>query len=489
MRTKLIKEIENLEKRSRVHSDTPAILPPGAIRRLSGFGMALRADGFVFNPESEEEILDLFALARASGRQVVLRGAARSYGDAAIGNECIILDTGRFRQVLQWDEFTGVLDAGPRFTLEDIWRLILPSGWWLPVVSGTTRTSIGGALAMNIHGKNNFTRGPIGEHVQEIDVLFTTGEKRTLTPKDDLFFAVIGGLGLLGVITRIKLQMKPVSSGYVRQEAVSCANWNEQFAAFDRFEGKAEYVVSWIDCFGSGAAEGRGILHAAWHKDEAPGTSSLKLDHQHLPPKIMGIFPKSQVWRILKQFNNRTGMRFINAVKHGLGKHREHGHVAELSLAKYNFLLDYVPGWERAYLPGGLIQCQYFVPREYARDVFSAIIRMQQEAKMESYLAVMKRHRPDKFLLSHAVDGYSLALDFKVTAANRGALWELARRMNEFALGHGGRFYFAKDATLTADQAHAFLGDGLKRFNELKKRLDPDDLLTSDLAKRLSLIA
>lgn len=464
----------------------PAI-PSDRIRGLSGFGMALRSDGYVYTPRTPEEIAEVFALARSTDRQVVLRGAARSYGDASIGRECLVMDLTSMNRILSFDAKTGIVEVEPGVTLADIWRRTLPEGWWLPVVSGTMKTTVGGALAMNIHGKNNFLRGPLGEHVVELDIALPNRELRTVTPADELFYAIISGLGLLGVITRAKIALKRVLSGNVQVEAISCANWDEQFAAFEKFEGKREYVVSWIDCFARGTHEGRGILHAASHV-ETEDRHSLQVSSQDLPPKIMGFFPKSSVWRVLKLMNNSFGMKGVNAAKHQAGIRTEHGKTYTQSLAKYNFLLDYVPGWEKAYLPGGLIQCQYFVPLEEAKRTFHDLVAIQQAERLESFLAVMKRHRPDKFLLSHAVDGYSLALDFKVTAANRTRLFEMSRRMNDLALSRGGRFYFAKDSALTPPQAAEFLGDALTRFREIKAELDPEGLLTSDLAKRLKLV-
>ena len=75
---------------------------------------------------------------------------------------------------------------------------------------------------------------------------------------------------------------------------------------------------------------------------------------------------------------------------------------------------------------------------------------------LPSYLAVMKRHRPDKFLMTHSLDGYSLALDFKVNDKNRAKLWSLAQQMNRRVLEAGGRFYFAKDSTLTPEMHASF---------------------------------
>ena len=464
-----------------------ALLPLENIRRLTGFGRASASDGYVFEAFSATDVEEVLKLARETERQVTLRAAARSYGDAATGAECIILDLSQFNRILAFDQAQGIIEVEPGATLEQIWQYALPTGWWLPVVSGTTKTTLGGALAMNIHGKNNFLRGPLGEHVTTLEVLTPAGETWILSPGDELFNAVISSAGLLGIIMRVKLQLKRITSGDIWVEAVSCRHWDDQFQAFKRFEGKREYVVSWIDCFVSGATAGRGILHAARHEEEAPGAESLQLGHQALPTTFFGVFPKSSMWRFLKIFNNRAGMRLVNFAKHQSGKMFEHGKSSRQSLAAYNFLLDYAPGWERAYLPGGLIQCQFFIPRENARDAFEHLVNMQQEAKLESFLAVMKRHRPDNFLFSHAVDGYSLALDFKVTEAGRERLWDLAKRMQDYALGQGGRFYFAKDSTLTAEQAARFLGPDLAKCRELKGKHDPENLLTSDLARRLKI--
>lgn len=462
-------------------------LPLARMARLSGYGMTSAADSFLYRPSTVNEIKAVFEIARQAGRKVVLRGAGRSYGDAAIGAECVALDVSRMDGVISWDPALGILEAGPGLTIEGIWRHCLEDGWWPPVVSGTMFPTLAGALAMNIHGKNNFRVGTFGEHVMEIDVVRPRGDLVTLTKNDPDFYAVIGGLGLLGVISRVKLQLKKVTCGDLRVLPVSCRDWEEQFRAFDEFEGTADYMVTWIDCFARGKHAGRGDFHAAWyphHEDPR----SLRPEHQDLPDAILGIWPKSTVWRVLKMFNRRSGMRFMNWAKHVAGHLGDRKEMTQ-SLVAFSFLLDYVPNWRWAYLPGGFIQYQSFVPREHAKRVFAEQVRMQQEAKLESFLGVMKRHRPDPFLLSHAVDGYSLALDFKVTKGNWPRLVDLCHRMNDLVLDAGGRFYLAKDSTLRPEDARRYLGnEALTRFNSLKDEWDPGNMLTSTLAERLQLL-
>ena len=73
--------------------------------------------------------------------------------------------------------------------------MTIADGWWPPVVTGTMEPTIGGALAMNVHGKNNWCRGTMGEHCLELDLTVPGGGSRTISPdrERDLFHAVIGG--------------------------------------------------------------------------------------------------------------------------------------------------------------------------------------------------------------------------------------------------------------------------------------------------------
>ena len=113
--------------------------------------------------------------------------------------------------IIEWDPATGSY-CEPGVTLEQFWQKVLPDGWWPPVVSGTMTTTLGGCLAANIHGKNNFKMGPIGEHVVEFTAVLPTGAEVTCSPKKngDLFYAMISGLGMLGIFTSITMQMKHV---------------------------------------------------------------------------------------------------------------------------------------------------------------------------------------------------------------------------------------------------------------------------------------
>jgi FAD/FMN-containing dehydrogenase len=117
--------------------------------------------------------------------------------------------------------------------------------------------------------------------------------------------------------------------------------------------------------------------------------------------------------------------------------------------------------------------------------VFRALLELTQARGMPTWLAVMKRHRPDPFLMTHGLDGFSLAMDFPVTTRNRAALWAMCHELDALVVAAGGRFYFAKDATVEpASVAAAFAPAALATFARLRRELDPDGLLATDLYER-----
>ncbi len=471
-------------------TSTGAPWPVDRLTRLENFGHSLAGPAYLYRPSQPEQIIELFEQARGSGFKIALRGASRSYGDAALNSGGVMLDCTRMNRILNWDPASGVIEVEPGVTIQQLWQYTLEDGWWPPVVPGTMAPTLGGCLGMNIHGKNNYQAGTIGEHVLAFTALLPNGETVTCSPQEnaELFYALIGGLGMLGVFTSIRLQLKRVFAGDLWVRAWAVPNLERMLADIEVSKGTDDYIVGWVDTTAGGEGLGRGQLHSADYlspEEEPYPARSLNVAYQTLPDTIMGVLPKSMTWKFMRPFMNNLGLWGVNTAKYWASRTIGHDKRTRQSFAAFNFLLDYVPNWELAYGTGGLIQYQSFVPAESAQAVFLEMLRLSQERRLPSFLGVVKRHRSDPFLLTHAVDGFSLALDFRLTRRNRRAVADLAQAFNELVLAAGGRFYFAKDSTLTPAHVKRFLGaETISTFLALKRRVDPLDLLQSDLYRR-----
>ena len=451
---------------------------------LENFGHSMSAPSYRFSPKTSEEIYEAFQLAKKTGLTVTLRGAGRSYNDAALNGGGIVLDLTGMNQIVEWDASSGLVRCEAGVTLEQLWQKVLPDGWWPPVVSGTMTTTLGGCLGANIHGKNNFRMGTIGEHITEFTATLPTGAEIICSPKKnaDLFYSMISGLGMLGVFTSVTLQMKPVYSGLVEVHAWPTRTLEEQLHSLEDGAPKFDYIVGWLDAI----TIGHGQIHAAnyLHGDEDPDPQkTMQVDYQTLPSRMFGVMPKSLLHYFMTSFMNNLGTWGINTAKYITSLRR---HIFRQPHAAFHFLLDYVPNWELSYGRNGLIQYQSFLPKESALLTWTKMLATAKKRGLPPYLGVTKRHRPDKFLLTHAVDGFSLALDFKVTDRNRARLSEMLQEFDQVVLDAGGRFYFAKNSETSLETTRAFLGEeAVERFKKLKKRTDPHGLLESDLYRRI----
>jgi len=467
-----------------------ASLPMDRLERVWAWGRADSAMSWVWRPTTVDGVRDVLALAASRGLGVGLRGAGCSYGDASLNAEGISLDLSRMTRVLDWNPATGVIRVEPGVTMRQLWQYVLEDGWWPPVVTGTMAITLGGAAGMNVHGKNAWKLGPIGDHLRSVDLLLASGEvvRCSRDERPDLFHAAIGGFGMLGCFTSLELQLERVHSGLIEIEAIPARGVREMLEVFDEHLATADYLVGWVDTLARDHRLGRGLVHAAHHLPagaDRRAAQTLRPELQELPSTLFGVVPKSLMWRFMRPLTNDAGVHLVNAAKYHLSARQGRFRYRQ-SHVGFHFLLDYVPDWKRAYGPGGLIQFQAFVPAAAAQATYTELLDRSHRAGVVPYLGVLKRHRPDPFWMTHGLDGWSLAMDFRVTRATRGALWRHCSELARVVTAAGGRFYYAKDSTLAPDDLGAYFDEErVRRFLALKRRLDPETRWQTNLWRRV----
>ena len=87
-------------------------------------------------------------------------------------------------------------------------------------------------------------------------------------------------------------------------------------------------------------------------------------------------------------------------------------------------------------------------------------------------------------MLSYLYPGHTLAVDLPFTGDD---LRQVAAKLDQILLRHGGRLYLAKD-TLTNAETFAQMYPRLEEFKALKRCIDPQQRFVSSQARRLGIV-
>jgi decaprenylphospho-beta-D-ribofuranose 2-oxidase len=410
----------------------------------------------------------------AEKKELIVRGNGRSYGDASLNDH--IISCLSFNKFIDFDKANGIIEVQAGVLLDDILKVTVPAGWFLPVTPGTKFITIAGAVASDVHGKNHHIDGSFSNHIIGITIMLADGQVISCSPNHnaDLFWATCGGMGLTGPILSVKFSLKPIKSSFIAKTTIKAESLDEILALFDE-SSAATYSVAWIDCLKGGKHFGRSLLMTGEHYDNHDEKIALKKPYKlHSDPHLS--IPFNFPGFVL----NKNSIKLFNMVFYHklLAKSKQ-------TIDHYDsffYPLDAILSWNRMYGKRGFAQYQFVVPIE-ARKGLEVILRKIQERGMGSFLAVLKVFGEQRDLISFPMKGYTLALDFAINDK----LFAFLDELDQIVLDFGGRIYMSKDSRMKKD----VFWQGYPRaqeFVEIVKKYNPHGKINSMLSKRLEIL-
>ena len=447
-------------------------------KSLSGWGRTNPVSSQVVQPSSIEQLQEL--IRGAPPRSLIARGLGRSYGDAAQLKDGTVIELPAFDRI-DLDPASGTVTAGAGVSLDQILRVIVPAGFFLPVTPGTRNVTVGGAIAADVHGKNHHVDGSFGNHVQRLLLVDGSGMLRELTPSGrgsieeaEFFWATVGGMGLTGVIVEATFSLIPITSSLISVDTTRYRDLESLMAAMVEADAKYRYSVAWVDSLDP---KGRGVLTCGDHAPAEALPPNLQADPLHYDPKALASAPPFLPGGLLNKFTVRA---FNEAWYRKAPKHRE-GELQEI--APFFHPLDGVQDWNRIYGPAGFLQYQFAVPNEAAHLVPRAL-EVLREVGAPSFLTVLKRFgHSNPAPLSFPIPGWTLAAD--VPAAVPGLL-EVLDQLDEEVAAAAGRLYLAKDSRQNP-QSFSKTYSKLPQWKSWLLHANNDPVFLSSLSFRLGL--
>jgi FAD/FMN-containing dehydrogenase len=169
----------------------------------------------IIRPLSANDLRATILTAKAEGKAVSIAGGRHSMGGQQFGTGTILLDMTGMSHVLNLDSERGIVDVEAGIEWPELLDYLsrVQAGrdkqWGImQKQTGADRLSIGGALASNVHGRGLKFR-PIIDQVDSFTLMDSSGSIRRCSRQEnsDLFRLVIGGYGLFGIVTSVRLRL------------------------------------------------------------------------------------------------------------------------------------------------------------------------------------------------------------------------------------------------------------------------------------------
>jgi len=456
---------------------------------------SIRTRSLVARPKTIEECREALQYCRDNGLTVCARGAGRGYGDLALNDGQALIDMKLMNRIIEFDEQNSQIRVEAGVRLIDIYRAVHHRRLVLAASPTESHSSVAGAICANVNGKDAWRNGSFAHQVVSLTLLLANGETLFIDRDHRLFNAVVGGIGMLGIITEATLQLRPVKSPFVEINRIPAANVHELLDTMARIEQSHDAAVVWMDVYAKGANAGRSVVHAAkWieHDDtEAERQEYLAAGYERLERhRRFGLALHETFGPLLSLllYAQRPLLYVFNHLYYAMGRllaWMDKASNTELFL-RFSFEASFtVPPAHLVCGPRGYT-VQLTFPRNEAREAIIELFEICRSSPCPPITTILRAHKRDDCLLSFSEDGYSLNFEFHPKKRHEAASRAAVDRLIGATARRGGKIHLAKDQVLTAEQFHRIY-PRYTELLELKRELDPESLFTSDMARRVGL--
>jgi alditol oxidase len=378
----------------------------------------------VHRPATLEQLCEII---RSASR---IRALGSRHTFSAIGDSDELISLAELPQDVVIDR--GSVSVPAAMAYGELAEVLLGEQLALANLASLPHISVAGAVATATHGSGD-RNGNLATSVSELEFATSEGELMTARRGAPGFDGIVVGLGAIGVVTRVVLDVEPAFD--VRQRVFERLRWDALFEHFDELTASG-YSVSVFTLWGEEAGQ-------VWIKARS-GDS--------LPDELFGAVAA------VADVNPIAGIDPINATP-------QLGVPGPWSERLPHFRMGFQPG------SGAEIQSEYIVARRHAVPVIEAMRRISATVRPLLLVSEIRTIAADNLWMSPEYDRDSVAIHFTLKRepeAVDAALVEVERALAPFqARAHWGKRFLMQAAEVRS------LYPRLDDFASLVAGLDP----------------
>lgn len=433
----------------------------------------------IVRPTSTEEVQQVVKLAREENRSISVAAARHAMGGQQFGTDTILIDATGLTRVHDFNPETGEIEVGAGTDWPSLFDALArlqdnqDFRWGIrQKQTGADRLSMGGALAANIHGRGLGSK-PFVNDVAAFTIVNANGEEIRCSREEnaDLFRLAIGGYGMFGVVTSVRLRL----ARRRKLERIVEVIWTEKL--MERFQSRID----------------QGFAYGDWQYATDPATDVLLrgvfscyrpiADDAPVPEEKEHLDEREWLGLILLGHKDRAAA-FERYAAHYMSTTGQHYWSDDQQRSLY--IEDYHAKLRESLGPqadGSEMITEIYVPRPILES-FLGVVRgdMAQNDMNLVYGTIRLIEQDDETVLAWARKPWACVifnLHVDHTEAGLKKAQDDFRRLIDRAIEYQGSYYLTYHRWATKDQVIA-CHPRMKEFLEAKKAHDPDEVFQSD---------
>ena len=380
-------------------------------------------------PSTIEHVQEIIANARC----VRVLGSRHSFNDIADAPELITLEAMPMYTVVDHEANTVSFNAAMKYG--ELVKTLNAEGVALHNLASLPHISVAGAVATATHGSGQ-TNGNLATAVVGLQLVTSGGEILEASRGEPDFDGLVVGLGALGAVTRVTLDMEPAYE--VRQRVFEDLSWEALFEHFDEITS-CGYSVSIFTRWGEN-------IDQVWVK------SRVTDEPERIEDELFGAVPAAV---------DRHPILGLDASS------------CTPQLGRPGPWSDRLPHFRMGYMPssGEELQSEYLFPRRHAVEAIEAVRTLADKIRPILQVSEVRAVAADRLWMSMSYGEDTVGIHFTWKPepdAVEDILTQLEGALAPFeARPHWGKLFSADAAAL------APLYERLPDFVRLVERLDP----------------
>ena len=444
----------------------------------------LSAKSFVCTPQNYDEILGCIDYAKNNSLKICVAGSRQSFSNVCLIKENISIDIRKLNNILNFDEENQEVTVQSGILTADLLIFLLSKGFILNGLTGSLQNTIAGEIASDVNGKDSWKNGNFGENVVGLKLITASGNILNIQKNEDpdTLNAVIGGLGLTGVIIEVTLKICCVSSLILRTQSIKVQNINELTEAmFSATKTEIDFAYCWTDPFAPRDFLGRGFCEvAAFDNADEKLTAREMLKGFKQKTKI-GPFKPEIFWALFRKIDFAIAYQIAGYAKFYLSRNKKR----KISFPEYQYpMVKIFPKWNLKYHPHGFREWQILFETENFEAAYKEVIRLCRTHKFTPYICAVRKHKKQTPFLSFAGNGFSMTVNYGMNDHPTERRIKFENELTRLVLDYKGKVYLAKYPFLSKQVVEKMYPQ-FSFFLDVKNKIDSENLFWSDAAESI----